>query len=220
MSIISFNVQAPMLQGIAPRQVQLVSTDSLATITAAGYMNKQGQVLQGQNLSPTDIINAIYNYNPATNFGTFGSFYPSFSGSVITLNQQDSSLVWYDVTASASALATAGKVVVQASSGSQQFVVRDIRMNYGAAGLSGGGGNRLLVLTDGTTVYNNAGITAALLGTPVNTLWGGSGNPVAGTVAQNTPTAAGANLYLQYSGGTTDFSTGSVVISVAVQRVA
>jgi hypothetical protein len=88
MSIFSFNVQTPMLQGIAPRQVQLVTTDSLATITTAGYMNKNGQVLQGENLSPTDVINVIYLYVASTNSGTFGIFTPSIaSNGTITLVQ-------------------------------------------------------------------------------------------------------------------------------------
>lgn len=133
---------------------------------------------------------------------------------------QASDLIWFDVTAGFAALASAGKVNVVVSSGSKQYKVRNVLMNYGAAGLSGGGGDRLLVLTDGTTVYNNAGITAALLGTPINTVWGGTGNPLPGTVAMNTSTAAGANLYLQYSGGTTDYTAGSVTVSVLLQRVA
>lgn len=131
-----------------------------------------------------------------------------------------SDLIWYDVTATAAALATAGKVNIQVSSGAKQYKVRNVIVNYAAAGLSGGGGDRLLAISDGTTVYNNAGITAALLGTPINTLWGGTGNPVAGTVAQNTSTAAAANLFLQYAGGTTDYTTGQIVVSVLVQRVA
>jgi len=218
MSIISFNTLTPGLVGVNPRIVQMISTDNRATITAAGYLNRQGQVLEGFDLYPTDEIHIIYNYVASTNTGTFGVFLPNFSNGLISLNLNQSDAVWFDITATAAALATAGKVVVQPSFGVQQYKVRDIRVNYAAAGLSGGGGNRLLVLTDGTTVYNNAGITAAVLGTPVNTLWGGTGNPVAGTVAQNTLTAPGANLYLQYSGGTTDYSTGSVVISVLVQR--
>lgn len=139
--------------------------------------------------------------------------------STITNSDAQSDIIWYDITCSATALATAGKVNVQVSSGSKQYAVRNVLFNYGAAGLSGGGGDRLLALTDGTTVYNNAGITAALLGTPVNTVWGGAGNPLPGTVAISTATVAGANLYFQYTGGTTDYTTGSVVISVQVQRV-
>lgn len=140
--------------------------------------------------------------------------------SSITSPDPSSDLVWHDITCTAAALATAGHVTIQASTGSKQYIVRDIRMNYSAAGLSGGGGDRLLVVTDGTTVWNNTGITAALLGTPINTIWGGTGNPLAGTVAMNTASAAGVTIYAAYSGGTTDFTTGSVVISVLTQRTA
>jgi len=131
-----------------------------------------------------------------------------------------SDLAWHDIACSAAALASAGTVTIQASSGAKQYKVRDIRMNYSASGLSGGSGDRLLSVTDGTTVYNSTGITAALLGTPVNTIWGGTGNPLAGTVAMNTSTAAGAALVATYTGGTMDFTTGTVTISVLTQRVA
>ena len=70
MSIVSFNVQTPMLQGVAPRTVQLVSTDSLATITTAGYMNAQGQVLQGMNLSPSQFP-ALFLFSPSAYLDSF-----------------------------------------------------------------------------------------------------------------------------------------------------
>ncbi len=140
--------------------------------------------------------------------------------SAITSPDASSDLVWHDVTCTAAALATAGHVTIQASTGSKQYIVRDIRVNYAASGLSGGGGDRLLAVTDGTTVWNNAGITAALLGTPINTIWGGTGNPLADTVAMNTASAAGVTIYAAYAGGTTDYTTGSVVISVLTQRTA
>lgn len=85
MSIVSYNVNSPMLQGVAPRIVQIVSSDNLATVSAAGYLNEQGQVLQGLQVSPTDEIHMIYSYVAATNSGTFGVFTPSFSAGVITL---------------------------------------------------------------------------------------------------------------------------------------
>ncbi len=131
-----------------------------------------------------------------------------------------SDLIWVDVPLPAASLAAAGTVTIQASSGSKQYKVRNVLMNYSASGLTGGGGDRLVQITDGTTVYNNAGITAALLGTPVNTVWGGSGNPIPGTVAMNTSTAAGVSLVAKYAGGTADYASGTVTISVLVQRVA
>lgn len=140
--------------------------------------------------------------------------------SALTNPDAISDLIWHDVVCGQAALAAAGKVNIQISSAAKQYAVRNVIVNYGASGLSGNSGNRLLAITDGTTVYNNAGITAALLGTPINTVWGGTGNPLAGTVALDTPTAAGANLYAQYSGGSADYNAGSVTISVLVQRIA
>ncbi len=128
-------------------------------------------------------------------------------------------LITKDITLGFAALAAGGTVDVQAALATSQYKVRNIFVNYGAAGLSGGGGDRLVTLTDGTTVYNNAGITAALLGTPVNTVWGGTGNPLAGTVDQSTATVAGQALRFVYSGGTTDYTAGSVVVTVTYERI-
>jgi hypothetical protein len=129
-------------------------------------------------------------------------------------------IITKDITLGFAALATAGKVNIQSALATAQFKIRNIMVNYSASGLSGGGGNRLIVISDGTTTYNSTGITAALLGTPINTVWGGTGNPVAGTVAQNTSSVAGAQIYAQYAGGTTDYTAGSVVITVTYERVA
>ncbi len=129
-------------------------------------------------------------------------------------------LITKDITLGFAALAAGGTVAVQAALATSQYKVRNIFVNYGAAGLSGGGGDRLITLTDGTTVYNDTGITAALLGTPINTLWGGTGNPIAGAVAQNTATVAGQALRFVYSGGAADYAAGSVVVTVTYERVA
>ena len=74
------------------------------------------------------------------------------------------------------------------------------------------------MLGDGTTVFNNAGITAAVLGTPIFTIWGGTGNPItaSGTISSS---AAGANVYLQYSGGSADYNAGSVIIAVTYAQI-
>jgi hypothetical protein len=71
--------------GVNPRRVKMITTDSLATITTAGYLNSQN--LEGRALYPTDILDVIYLYNAATNSGTYGEFLPSFSAGVITLTQ-------------------------------------------------------------------------------------------------------------------------------------
>lgn len=194
-------------------RIQRIYTDAtLAQVQAVGWLNTSAA--EGISLSPKNKYLVVYNAGANSDF-----FDLTALNGVYTLSVINSDTVWYDLTLTAAALASAGKVVVQSSSGLRQYKVRDLRVNF-STGLSGGGGNRLLALTDGTTAYNNAGITAALLGTAINTIWSGTGNPLPGSVAMNTSTVAGANLYLQYSGGTTDYTTGSVIISVLVQRVA
>jgi hypothetical protein len=286
--------------GVIGAAKYMVSTDSIATITTAGYLNNLD--LAVFPIAASDIIGLTYNYNVQTGAGNFtwatialsngtitiveavnpgNVLLPVVSGDIAIFNgttgqlkdsnqkatnlaspfqvtspgsvvigdllsaadvngtiadtgiaatsvaisslaspDASSNLIWHDVTCTAAALATAGKVNIQVSSGSKQYVVRNVLVNYSAAGLSGGGGNRLLAISDGTNVFNNAGITAALLGTPINTVWGGTGNPLPGTLAMDTASVAGATIFAQYTGGTTDYTTGSVVISILVQRTA
>lgn len=121
------------------------------------------------------------------------------------------------VTATFTALAAAGKVnVVVAPSVTSQFAILDLKV-LTSTGLSGGGGDRLLALSDATIVFNGTGITAALLGTPIFTLWGAAGNPIASGASQ--VSTAGANIFLQYTGGTTDYIAGDVVVAVTLVQV-
>ncbi len=120
-------------------------------------------------------------------------------------------------TAGFAALATAGKInLVVHPTATAQFAVIDIKV-LKSTGLSGGGGDRLLAVSDGTIVFNNAGITAALLGTPILTLWGGTGNPLA--VGASEVSTAGADIFLQYAGGTTDYTAGSVQLAITFVQV-
>lgn len=116
-------------------------------------------------------------------------------------------------------LAAAGKVIVQVhTSATSKFAVLRMRV-IKSTGLSGGGGDRLLALSDGTIVFNGTGVTAALLGTPITTAPAGTGNPDCGTAVDPTASTAGADIYLQYTGGTTDFIAGSVKIEVMLAQV-
>jgi hypothetical protein len=63
----------------------MVTTDSLATITAAGYLNNQNY--SGNSLLPTDIFDVLYSFNEQTKTGTYGIFQLTFSSSTgFTLN--------------------------------------------------------------------------------------------------------------------------------------
>lgn len=82
-------VQLPTLLagevGVFPQMKRMVTTDSLATITTAGYMNAVN--LQSNPLGTNDILEVLYAYNEVTHFGTFGIFTVSISNGVITLVQ-------------------------------------------------------------------------------------------------------------------------------------
>jgi hypothetical protein len=59
--------------GFVPNLRYAVFTDSLATITTAGYLNS-ANVESGTPVSNNDIIMALYNYNTNTSTGTFAIF--------------------------------------------------------------------------------------------------------------------------------------------------
>lgn len=125
-------------------------------------------------------------------------------------------LVRFDATISTTTLASAGTATLFASSGSKQYKIVGLWLNFGS---NLAVGNRNLTLSDGTTTYSI--IPSASLLTLVNATWGSTALPFPTAAALNTSTAAGANLLAQYSGGTTDYTTGAnITISGILQRVA
>lgn len=84
MGIISITTDVAGQIGDLPRRVKLITTDSLATITTAGYLNNQN--LQGYQILPSDVLDVEYLWNTSTNVGTYEVFLPSFSNGVITLS--------------------------------------------------------------------------------------------------------------------------------------
>ena len=109
-----------------------------------------------------------------------------------------------------------GAVTLFTSSGTKQYRIVSLSLNFGA-NLSVG--NKNLSIGDGTTVYSV--IPTASLTTLVNATWGSAAVPFPAAAAIATPTAAGASLTVAYSGGTTNYTGGAtVVISGLLQRVA
>jgi hypothetical protein len=129
-----------------------------------------------------------------------------------------SNLFCFDITVGQAALAAGGSVTLVDSSLTKQYKVRNLQINRGGTNFSGGGGDRLGQVTDGTTVYSV--IPAASLQTLANAQWGATALPNPASAAINTSTVAGADLVFKYSGGTTDYTAGSVVVSGLIQRVA
>ena len=78
-----------LIGGVVPRTVKILSTDSLSTVTTAGYLNDVS--LQGYTINNTDIIDmwygAVGGFNSITSPGTFGIFTPTISNGVISLTE-------------------------------------------------------------------------------------------------------------------------------------
>ncbi len=75
--------------GVIPNIKTMCTTDSLATITTAGYLNSVN--LEGYPVSATDELHITYAFNTAMQVGTLGIFTVTISNGVITLVEQKSS---------------------------------------------------------------------------------------------------------------------------------
>lgn len=142
----------------------------------------------------------------------------TFMLSALSTPDNASNLIAFDITVTAAALATGGTVTLQLSSGSKQYKIRELYLNGNGTNFSGGGGDRAATISDGVTAYSV--ISPANLQTLANSSWGSANLPFPAAAALNTSTAAGASLTIAYSGGTTDYAAGSMVISGVMQRVA
>ena len=114
--------------------------------------------------------------------------------------------------------AAATRIIINTELLSESYRISNIRLQVVDA-FAGGGGDRDLVIRDSTTVY--ATIPASSLQTlDARGVWGSTVVPhPAGALV--TATQAGADLYMQYSGGTTDYATGgAVAVYVDATRIA
>ena len=118
-------------------------------------------------------------------------------------------------------LATGGTKVLQASTGSDRFAVRNIILTNDATNFSGGGGNRDMRIqsADGSLVL--ATVSAAKLQAITISQWGDSGlaYPTGGNLI-NASTPAGNDLVAKYNGGTTDYTAGSATFILILEKTA
>lgn len=127
-----------------------------------------------------------------------------------------STLFYKDITVAATTLDGALEVVVQAGTSGKQYKVRDITLVGGGTNF-GAGGNRLLDLTDGTTVYTQIA-NADLETAPTASLPYGNAKVPMLTGKTNVKTVEDADLVFKYSGGTTDHTTGEMVFSLLLEE--
>jgi hypothetical protein len=177
------------------------------------------EIRGADNTGDTDVVITNREHGQATTY-SIGDVGQS-TGSVLVSKvaaDPNANLISFDVTVGQAALATGGSVTLIDSSGTKQYKIRSLQLNSGGTNFSGGGGDRLGQVTDSTTVYSV--IPAATMQTLTNEQWGTTGLPNPASAAINTSTVAGADLVFKYSGGATDYTTGSLVISGIAERVA
>lgn len=172
-----------MIGGVVPRTVKMISTDNLATVSAAGYLNEVS--LQGYTISNTDIIDmwygAVGGFNSITSPGTLGTFTPSIVNGVITL------IAWQNPAQELIASVTMTQAQILAASATPVQLIA-----------APGAGNAIIVTH--ATVYTNFQ-TAAFTGGGIaivqygNTALGAGTDALAATIPAAEITAAASQLY-------------------------
>lgn len=191
--------------------------DTTTTITNASQAAARTYTIPDAGASASFVMTAgAQTINGAK---TFGSAIDTPQAGVKVDGVVTAALKWVDVAVTAALLDSAGTVNVIAGVAGDQYKIRDIRLVGGGTNF-GGGGDRLIDLTDGTTVWTqiaNADIESA----PAATLsWGNAKVPFL-TGTSDTASVAGQAIRFVYSGGTTDHGgTGSIKFSVCIEKVA
>lgn len=124
--------------GVLPGTLKMVTTDNLATVTTAGYLNNIGSQLTSLAIGPSDLIGCLYSYNVSTGAGTYTLLKVSVSAGVITLS----------ATSGDDAL-TSGHIFV----GNAANVATDVAMS----------GDATMANTGALTIANNAITTVKIL---------------------------------------------------------
>lgn len=203
--IASFNGSTGLIiqdSGIAAASV-VVGPVSVTAGNLASYSGTTGKLVADSGVLAANVV---------TNSAAGGLVLPNAA------NTTSYTVVVKNITCSHTELATAGTVTLLPSTGTQQYQILNIFLNKGGTNFSGGGGDRLGQVTDATSIFTV--IPATDLQTLVNSGWGSTPVPYPASVAIDTLTAAGAPVVFAYSGGTTDYTAGSLVITVVAIQVA
>jgi len=124
-----------------------------------------------------------------------------------------SPIQYVEITAGQAALAAAGTVAIfTPETATQRIKIRDMILFGGGTNFSGGGGDRTVAVTDGTTTFGT--IAAALAQSLATTRWGGTNFSFGSGAVPNTASVAAQNVRLAYAGGATDYTAGSLTIGV------
>ena len=129
----------------------------------------------------------------------------------------DVALQVFETTVGQAALATGGEVILLDAATGETWKVIDIVLS--ADGTNFSGGDRLLDITDGTSIWSV--VPAATLQTLAVNRWGDAGMPNPATASHLfAASASGADIVAKYSGGATDYTVGSITLRITAYRTA
>lgn len=192
-------------------------SDSVGGLKDLGYLPSNAALLRVVMANLTGITSGnITKFNDTTGTLIDGGLAANvILSSSITTPDTNANIVSFSVSCGQAALAAAGSVTLYTSSGSKRYRINTLYLNTGT-NFSGGGGDRLGSVTDGTTSFSS--VPAATMQTLTNSTWGATALTIATT--PTTSIAAGASLLFKYSGGTADYTAGALTICGTLIRTA
>lgn len=119
----------------------------------------------------------------------------------------------FEATVGQAALASGGSVSILPALTGEQWSILEIVIS--GTGTNFSGGDRLLNVSQGATVYTS--MTTTLVQTLTSTRWGDTDMPL--PVNPFALTAAGQDVVAKYSGGSTDYTAGQCTISLVAARL-
>jgi hypothetical protein len=173
--------------------------------------NADGKFLIGPGLTP------FISGNIPMASGTSGVMVDSgVAASSIPVAGGVGSFITKDIDINATDLNGFGQLFLENPSPGQSFIIRNAMVNL-SNGMTGGGGDRGIVLQDGLGIL--FWVQATLVQTPANTLWGQTNLDFSPSAPQNRTTAVGAGMWFTYFAGGTDYDSGDLMVTVTYERV-
>lgn len=211
MAIKSIKTEQTGLAGVEPRPVYIETDDDVGTILKSGFLNpalEQGFDFSDNQLALIKTADFGVDWYKVKRTPNNVDLVKGIGPGVVTS---------FDVTFTSDDLASASSKVLWSAASNEKYKLRQLFLNSGGTNFSGGSGDRDATITDGTTDYSV--IPAGTLQSLVNARWG-TGIPFPASASINQSTAAGSNLIIQYSGGTSDYTSGSATITGLIEKVA
>lgn len=127
------------------------------------------------------------------------------------------------ITAAALAAGASVNILTAASPTARYRLINMFSSASGSTNFSGGGGNRSLVFQSSSTIYGALSNTSLATTSTLVYPWGTADNlhiQMSAAYQLGTQTPAGGSFFAKYASGTTDYSTGTIIVSAIFVQTA